>query len=605
MNCIIKVFTDGLCQEYEVDANSNLLSSLTNQGYLLRNNCAGNGTCGKCKVGIIEGILQPPSSDETTLLGESNIEKGYRLACSVTVQSDITLELPHSPQTTKIVTEGRHVDFSLSPYITKMFVTLQKPSLEDQRSDAQRIKDAVSSIKPLGLSLMSNLPEILRKSEYKVTVVLKGNAVLAVENGDTTKNFCGLAVDIGTTTIAAYLVNLGSGELLSTYSALNPQRSISADVIGRIKYSFSEPDGLLILQKSIVGAVNDAITIMTNQASFHRSDIYHIVFTGNTTMLHFLLGIYAFNISVAPFIPVFTDKVELLASLIGIDINQNAIVTTLPPVSAYIGADTVSAVLASGLDFSLDNVLLIDFGTNGEMVLAVEGRLFACSAAAGPAFEGASITCGIGSVSGAIDSFSLSDDLSYTTIDNKPANGICGTGLVDIVAAFLKIGIIDETGRFSAPSSDNRFADRFIDYNGQAAFLLARKNETESGEDIFITQRDIRELQNAKAAITAGIQVLLKRACTNFDNLSYIYLAGGFGTYINAQSAKNIGLIPAHYKGKMESIGNAAGQGALMCLLSREALHKTEIIKSGTEYVELSSDKDFSEFFIEAMMFPE
>jgi len=608
MDFTVRIYNDTRFIEHKVKKDTNLLEFLRHSGYDFDFLCGGHGICGKCKVRVCGQILPKVSDEELRFLGEASIQQGFRLACMISVNTYMSVYLDNKLQTARIVTDGKHKAIKLSPCISKKFISLSPPTLQDQRSDAQRLADDASiSAESFGLDSLKSLPDILRDNDFKVTVVSKGSNLIAIEEGDTTKHLYGIAVDLGTTTIAAYLVDLGTGRRLSTYSSLNPQRKYGADVITRIKYTVSESDGLVKMHSCIIYAVNEAVKALANNANIKKGDVYHIVFAGNTTMMHFLLNICAFGISVAPFIPVFTGGIEINAAEIGIDINKNAVATIIPSVSAYIGADTVSAVIASGLDSVKENCLLIDFGTNGEIVLANGNRLLACSAAAGPAFEGANIRCGIGSVRGAIDSFIMDKGLSFTTIDDAKATGICGTGLIDIVSELLRTGIIDETGRFcdadSLAGENEIYSERLIEIDGQPAFLIASLKETSDNEGIYITQKDVRELQNAKAAIAAGIQVLVKRADISFDDISNIYLAGGFGSFIKVKSALNIGLIPKQFCDKIESIGNAAGLGALMALLSNREFSKTDSIRKRIEYIELSAERDFSDLFVDAMMF--
>jgi uncharacterized 2Fe-2S/4Fe-4S cluster protein (DUF4445 family) len=338
-------------------------------------------------------------------------------------------------------------------------------------------------------------------------------------------------------------------------------------------------------------------------------------------MMHFLSAICAKNLALAPFITATDDKIEISAQKLGININRSGIALILPSVSAYVGADTLCAVIASDMYNQESVSLLIDFGTNGEIVLGNSEWLLACSTAAGPAFEAANIRCGIGGISGAIDSFKIDESIHYTTIDNQKAIGICGTGLLDIISELYRIGIIDDTGRLcnigdgSVEGTDliqiSEVKDqtmihlkRLTTIDNQPAFIVVHAEETEYNENIVITQKDIRELQNAKAAIAAGIQVLILRAGLNINDVSKVYLAGGFGSLINPQSALNIGLLPPELNDRIEPIGNAAGTGAQMSLLSDQVLLNIEKNKEKMKYIELSSDKTFSDFYIDSMFFP-
>jgi len=588
---------------------TNLLEFLKLNDYEINSFCNGQGTCDKCKVRLNGKFISPPTAEEIKLLSVKAIQDGERLACMVSLESDIDVYMDDAISQAKIVVLGKQKDILLTPDIAKKHLYLVKPSLNDQRSDARRIKDELSSsFNALSLAVLRELPDILRSNEFSVTVITNASTVIGVESGDTTKRLFGIAADIGTTTIAAYLLNLNTGECVATYSFLNPQKKFGADVISRIKHTMDEESALNEMQYLIVSAINDGVTILTDTAEIDRNDIYKIVFTGNTVMMHFLLAICAKNLALAPFIPATDNKIEIIAKDIGIDINKNGIALILPSVSAYVGADTLCAVISSGMDESKSISLLVDFGTNGEIVLGNSDWLLACSTAAGPAFEAANIRCGIGGVSGAIDRYVIDGTISYSTINDQKAIGICGTGLVDIVSELYKNGILDETGRFCSKDELNilneAISERLTTIEGRPAFVVVKACETKYNEDIVITQKDVRELQNAKAAIAAGIQVLIARAGVNIYDVSTVYLAGGFGTLINPQSALNIGLLPVELKDKIESIGNAAGTGAQMSLLSRPALLNIDNIKKKMKYVELSSDKSFSDLYVDCMIFP-
>jgi uncharacterized 2Fe-2S/4Fe-4S cluster protein (DUF4445 family) len=325
-------------------------------------------------------------------------------------------------------------------------------------------------------------------------------------------------------------------------------------------------------------------------------------------MMHLLMRLPSRNIAVAPFIPTSTLMHKFKASDIGIKINEFGYAIVFPSISGYIGADTVGAILSSGLYTEEKATLLIDLGTNGEIVLAMGQKMYACSTAAGPAFEGANIHHGVGGISGAIDKVQIGDTLEYSTIDSKKAIGLCGSGLIDIIAGLISKGIIDETGRIIDAkevegSITEEIKSRIIEKDGKHIFLVVEADKTNTGEDIIITQKDVRELQNAKAAVAAGIRILVKSAGMEMNDVNKIYLAGGFGSFIKIESAIKIGLLPNSLAGRIESIGNAAGMGAVEGLLSKSMLEMTGNIKNKMEYVELSSRKDFVDEYIECMMF--
>lgn len=603
----VKVHSDKRTVEFQATDKLSLLHYLRNNGLFVDSPCNGNGTCGKCRVKLIS---EPPqaSEREIELLGHSAIEDGYRLACRVYVNTGLEISLGDEQNTpAKILTEGMLRDIKIKPLLSKISLPLDKPGLSDQRDDFQRLSYSPLPC-PADLPLLRSLPAVLREKGYNITLISDGLKPLAVEAGNTTGEFYGAAVDIGTTTIACYLFDLNTGKKLCVDSFLNPQKIYGADVISRIKHTMDSAEGLEQLHSMIVSAINAGISVMCSKAHINPDRIYAVTLVGNTTMLHLLLKVDPKYIASAPFTPVFTSNINLRAEELGIAVNPSGLVCILPSVSAYIGADTVGAVLSTGMSEQADISLLIDIGTNGEIVLGNTTFLYACSSAAGPAFEGANIRNGMGSISGAVSSVSLTQGLSFTTIgDSRPA-GICGTGIVDALAQLLEIGIVDETGRMDMAwepqvPEQAALAERLTAVDGMNAFILCREEETGTGREIAVTQKDIRELQNAKAALAAGINVLVREAGISFDDIKTVYLAGGFGSYINIESALKIGLIPEALRGKIITVGNAAGQGAIETLLNSDSLKAAGEISRRIKYIELSACKDFNDYYVECMMF--
>lgn len=588
-------------QIYNINASQgeNLLDVIRKAGAFVNSPCNGNGTCGKCRVRILSGYLPGPGEAEVKLLGEDMVKAGWRLSCRYTIVSDAELLVEDGGRQAQIVTGGIHRRIELKPVVTREFISLEKPGLANQTADLERISGSSFQADNVNMGLIRAIPDIIRKNDFNISVVKMGTKLLNVEDSSRTQLY-GAAFDIGTTTIAAYLVDLSRGERVCVHSLLNPQHIYGADVISRIQHTIGNESGLDVMNSLIIGAINNCIEAMCREAGISNRDIYAITFVGNTTMVHFLLKVSARNIAAAPFIPAVTSRLNLEASKLRIHINPCGIACVLPAVSAYIGADTVAAVLATGMHQQDEISLLIDIGTNGEIVLGGRNSLHACSSAAGPAFEGANIRNGMGSVRGAINSISLSDGMKFTTIGQTEPVGICGTGIVDGIAQMLEIGMIDETGRIDdgwKPASEVQagLAANLTVTGNMKAFVI-------SG-DIAITQKDIRELQNAKAAIAAGIKILVKQSGISFDNISNVYLAGGFGTYMNIGNALKIGLIPSELAGKIKPAGNAAGQGAIEALLSEDSLAQACSIAGKIEYVELSGSKDFNDLYVDNMMF--
>jgi len=612
----IKVSTGKDNQNINVPAGITLLDALKSHGYYPESPCNGKGICGKCRV-LIRNPL-PYTTEEKAHLSQVEINNGIHLSCMVKVHEDLEVSLNSGDRKASIVTETSFSETGGNPVVKKSFVNLPVPSINDQRSDDIRLfasdiqnhQDLHNGFKSYSLSLLRELPGILRKNDFNVTLIEIAGNITGVESGNTASKNFGVAIDIGTTTLAAYLYDLNERKPVSVASRLNPQRKFGADVISRIEYSLKSSENRSEISLVIRNAVNDLIHQLVTDAGIQNTDVYAVTLAGNTTMLHLLLELPAVNIASAPFIPVLQSGLLVNPKDLELDINPYGRVFALPSVSAYIGADTTAAVLSTEMHRQTDFSLLIDIGTNGEIVIGNSSFLYACSTAAGPAFEGANISCGIGSIEGAINGVTVTDSgiMKINTIGGYKPVGICGSGLIDAVACMLKTGVMDETGRILdiEEMDDNVkeiYGDRIIEINDQAAFLLVPAGDTGHNENIYITQKDIRELQNAKAAIAAGISILISEAHLDVEDIKNVYLSGGFGNYINIDSAAAIGLLPGELSGRTKPVGNAAGAGAIVTLLSEEKLSEICAIAKQVKYVELSARLDFSYLFADNMFF--
>lgn len=609
MQYTVRIHEKERVMETKADEGTNLLDFLRDNKVLLETPCGGKGTCGKCAVRAA-GLGIAMDESEKSLLGLEKSGKGYRLSCRNRITSDLDIYLDESADTkASITTAGKKRDILRNPIIKKQYVELAVPTLDDQLPDFERL--AAASGKQLEITdftLLQDIAGLLRSSEFKVTIVSMGEKLMAVEKGDTTKSLFGTAFDIGTTTVAAYLYDLNTGDCKAVSSMLNPQKRFGADVIARISYTMHSEEKRKEMQDLIVGCINDLISQLTLKAGITHDDIYAAVFTGNTTMLHLLMGIEASNMAVAPFIPSTTKLQFFDSKALGLAINKHGTGVAFPCVSAYVGGDTVAAILSSGMYEEEDISLLVDIGTNGEIVLGGKEWLLSCSTAAGPAFEGANIRNGVGGVTGAIDTVGEGPEFKFTTIGNAAPIGICGSGIVDAIARLLDAGMIDETGRLAdeeeAKQPGRDMNDRIMTVDGVREFVINKKDESNGMEKrIVITQKDIRELQNAKAAIAAGIETLIRISGREADMVKKVYLAGGFGSSINISSAIKIGLFPRSLENKIEAIGNASGAGAAEGLLSLEMLGFTEKLKEKVKYIELSASADFTEKYIDNMFF--
>ena len=584
--------------------------------------CGGKGKCGKCRVRIVNGASAPTSIEEEHLSAEE-LAQGFRLSCTTVIRADTTVDLPFTktPEHQILVT-GLNKEVKLDPHLNRTLVELDPPSLEDQRPDWERLKEVLyregllraqrrRSRRPhlsAGLAPLRDLPLLLRKTGYRLVAVTDGRELLGLAKADTTTAMLGIAFDIGTTTVVGYLMDLTSGKELGVVSALNPQTRYGADVITRIAFATQHENGLETLHGAIIEMLNLLIGEAVEKAGATREQIYAVTVAGNTTMHHLFLGISPKYLALAPYVPVIAESLTASAQETGIAINTAGRVFVLPNIAGFVGADTVGVILATDIDWSESIKLAIDIGTNGEIVLGSRDRILACSAAAGPAFEGAQIGCGMRGATGAIDHVRFDEEIGYSVVGAGRPQGICGSGLLDAIAGLLAHGIIDHRGRILPPDKSGCQAARYKDYivahEGTNALLLVDESETAHGRPILITQKDIREVQLAKGAIAAGIHVLLEQLGISVDDISEVLLAGAFGNYLDPHSACAIGLIPQALDGKIRPVGNAAGTGAKMALLSRNEYRRAGLIAGLVEYVELSAYKNFINIFADAMYFP-
>ena len=584
--------------EVQVENGTTVMEAAIEAGIELEGPCGGKGTCGKCRI---------------KLLGENNEE--FVLACRTTVSQNLIVEVPQlevSLHRKSELTQSK-LDFEINPGIEKVYLELEKPSLDDQSPDATRLWSALSKVGSLSgldnlnirIDALRTLHQSLRQDDFKVTASVANGEVLKVDAGDTSEQLFGLAVDIGTTTVVATLVNLRTGETMATASATNAQNIFGADVIARIEHVMNDDRGLEHLNKRVIGVINRLLAKLAQAAEISREEIFQVAVVGNTTMSHLFLGLDPTYLASSPFIPVSAHLVRTEAKDVGLEIFAHAPVYMLPNIAGYVGADTLGVILSTGIYKQEGARLAIDIGTNGEIVLAASDKLLTCSTAAGPAFEGAQIQFGMRAANGAIEKVIIDDDVHLSIIGNAPAKGICGSGLMDIVSELVKAGIVDESGRMLGHDQASHLPDSLqmrLDRNSAYGnhFILASDSES---EHVVITQKDIRELQLAKAAVYAGIEILLKEAGLSWEELDQVLLAGAFGSYIDKGSALALGLLPPVAPEKIVSVGNAAGAGAKLALLSAELRQEAGELARRVIHVELSTRQDFQEYFMNALGF--
>lgn len=574
--------------------------------------CGGRGRCGRCKV-IVSGAINELAEGETLRLTPEEIAGGVRLACYARPRGDIQVDIPTSnTELMQILTEGSGQLVGLQTDIDKTYVVVEKPQLENPLGDRERLLAAVrqkrKDIFAIPLTIMAELPETLRKKDHRITITHWQDRILAVESGDTTDSLFGLAFDIGTTTVVGSLVDLHIGKELAVAARLNGQAAYGADVISRVEYASNGASQRRRLQQAVLDTLNGIVTELEERSGISAGKIGRCIIVGNTCMQHLALGVSPTYIARAPYTPAFSCQIDITARELGLSICPEAAVTFLPNIAGFVGADTVGAVLATGLANSSGRVLIIDIGTNGELVMSHQGRMVACSTAAGPAFEGAEITWGMRAGEGAIESVEIDDDVEMRVIGGTRPRGICGSGLIDLVAELLRVGIIDETGRLQNKDElqglSSELSQRIRTSELGNEFVVAWADTTAEANDIVLTQGDIRRLQLAKGAIRAGTIVLQRFLSIQDGDLDEILLAGAFGNYIRKESAMGMGLLPPVPLERIRSVGNAARVGARLCLISQAKLEEAARLARKIEYVELSGRSDFQEAFMEAMLFP-
>ncbi|MDR0361101.1 MAG: ASKHA domain-containing protein [Planctomycetota bacterium] len=604
------------------DTGSPLAAAVHAAGFHLPAPCGGKGLCGKCRVRILDGGADPDDRQRACLSAKL-LADGWRAACVFQVVNDLVALDPDAAQLdSAILTDFTARDIRGETEIWERNLTLPSPTPADQRADASRVVQALAeseigdglNLPSIPLPLLRRLPGLLRANGFACRAVGIGDRLLDLFKPEDPIPPLGIAVDIGTTTIAVALCDLGSRGILAVTSAANPQARHGDDVISRIDYASRGESELTEMRGLIVGAIHDLAVEALRRAGCGGRPILAAV-AGNTVMNHLFLGVPPKALALAPFIPAFRSAGFIEGEAVGWPGESPPLVYIVPGISAYVGGDITAGLLAHDVSRGKGAILFLDVGTNGEIALAVGDRVYACAAAAGPAFEGARIARGMPAAPGAIARVGLSEsgDVEIGTIDSiLPAKGICGTGLLDAVAALLRAGAIDETGRMrdkdeildDRPDAPSGLLSRVREADDGALFLLDGHPDREDG--IYLTQADVREFQLAKGAIAAGCRVLLDVAGIQAQDLDRVLLAGGFGNYLDPASALAVGLLPAEIdERKIRSVGNASLAGARMCLLSRDERSEAEALPQIVDYVELSGRADFQTAFAEEMLFPE
>jgi len=593
-------------REISVTPGETVRDALIKSGIFLNDYCGGKGTCGKCRIRFLEHAPSPSDPDRK-FLSTGELEQGFRLACTACPEKDASISIPEESlrKETKIMLGEISLEQKPDSDLKKVNRKLEPATLERQLGDLDLVRDSLemSSLEP-DPAFLKKLPHVMRSSDYHVALTLFDGKLVDIEPARAALPPLGAAFDLGTTTVAGTLFQLDSGKALAREGRLNPQSPYGADVISRIQFASQSPQNLETLRSVIADCINEILTELCSSSGIAIDQVGYITLAGNTTMQHLFLGVSPDFLPTAPYVPVFRDRLLMHAREAGIRTHPGARLFVFPAIGGFVGGDTVSDLLVAGLSRSNELSLLVDIGTNGEIVLGNADRILATSAAAGPAFEGRNISCGMRAEPGAVDRVMIGEDLFPHTIDDKPAVGICGSGLIDLVSELLNLGMIDVSGRFNPDGSrENRAISRRFEKTDQGYRLLLAEKERGAGRDIFLLQSDIRELQLAKGAIATAVQLLLKEYGAEVGDIEKIYVAGAFGNYISPEAALKIGLLPGVGEGKIHFIGNAALAGAAHALLSGDLRMRAGEIAGNVEFIELAGRKDFQDVFAESMLF--
>jgi uncharacterized 2Fe-2S/4Fe-4S cluster protein (DUF4445 family) len=580
-------------------------------GIAIDSTCGGHGTCKKCRVRVAEGSV-PMSELDLRAFGEVELAEGWRLACRAHADADLVLDVPPLQTRPKAATVGVGRQVILRPAVQKRYVELAEPTLADQRTDLQRLRDAIDDLEvQVEAGVLRRLPRLLRDAGWKATCVVADDLLVDVEPGDTTGAAHAIAFDLGTTTVVATLLDVTTGTPVAVRSMLNRQQPHGADVISRISATMLDPDALGRLQTLARETLQQLADEVCTHGGVDPAHVYEVALAGNATMTQLVLGIDPEPIGVAPFITATHEYPYMPAAELGLELHPRARATVFPSLGAYVGGDIVAGLLATGMTRDKRLRLFIDVGTNCEIALGSSERLLCTAAPAGPAFEAAQIRCGMRAADGAVEVVRIADDrLELDVIGDSEPVGICGSGLVDAVAELVRAGLLDRTGRFvpaeAAAAAAPTLSRRILTLpNEERVFVLHwRGEEGDLDNAVYLSQRDVRELQFAKAAIATGWKLLVEELGVEEDDIQQVLLAGSFGSYLSPASAIRIGLVPALALPRIVSAGNVAGEGAKMALLSMQERHAATTILDEVAYLELSDRTDFNDRFVEQLGFP-
>jgi len=604
----------------EVKENTSLWEAATRAGIYINSVCGGDGICGKCRLILKKGKV---STNPTTLLTREEIKKGYILACQTRAKADVVVQVP--PESRAGVKEilidvdaqrfralysslKEQVSFRYDPLVQKMYLELSPPTLQDNLADHVRLYRYIRRKKKVpimqtGLKILQSLPIILRENQWRITVTLglRGETVelIQIEGGNTSDKNYAVAIDVGTSTVVAHLMDLNTSKTMDAEATYNSQRVYGEEVTRRITYA--EQNGMDVMRQTISRDINNLITALVSKNNVKLNNVMAVICAGNTAMIHFLLGLDPSRIRKEPYIPACTSPPPLRAAEVGIKINPRGLLYCLPGIAGWVGADITAGILATGLYQTSGLTMLIDVGTNGEIVIGNRDWMVCCSASAGPAFEGGGVGCGMRAAEGAIERADISPEgeVSYATIGNTRARGVCGSGLIDILAELFTSGFMDRSGKL-ARRKNGKVRER----DGEMEFVLVPAHETATGQDIVISQPDIDNLLRAKAAIFSAVDILIDSLNLDLSEIETLYLAGGFGNYLDKKKALTLGLVPDLPFERIQFVGNTSILGAKMAFLSAEALETCYEISRKITYYDLITHPNYMDKFMAAKFLP-
>jgi len=604
---------------------ANGLKSILDAGIEIKSVCAGKGTCGKCRIMVLDKEKKRANKKELEILTPGEISSGVRLACQQIFDRDLTVYIPSSSlsEKQKLQIAGEEELIKPDPICKKYFIKLKRTESGNAQADFNRIKNALKEkyniiIDSIDQKVLAEMTSIIRKNLWEITITVRDHEIILIEGRDRTASNHGLAIDLGTTKIAIFLVDLVTGETIDSKGIINPQIIYGEDVMSRLNFAIQSKDNAKKIRKIVIDKINEAAGEICRRNNLTDKEITEMTVVGNTAMLHLFLELPVNKLCLSPFVSSIKESMDIKARDIGIKITAGGYIFLLPPIAGFIGSDHLAMILAAGIHRRKGNYLGIDVGTNTEIVFKAGEEITSVSTASGPAFEGAHIKHGMRAAPGAIERVIIDPGTglpSIQTIDDKEPVGICGSGILDAVAALLKAGLIDKKGKFKTDSGNI-----CRDSKGESNYILAPsggsrnkqgdKSIPETGssfipqcgeKDISISQKDIVEIQLAKGAIRAGIEILLEHSGINVREIDGTIIAGAFGSYIDPKNVIDIGMFPGIPLKKIRQVGNAAGVGARMILISKKQRTDAEKIAKKINYLELVSYPGFDDHFINGM----